>query len=82
MDADCLVTLRRAHEAMRLIADENHTDPQTRAAKIRQAFQASGCDEARERLVLTPTADGTAAIDVFYLKWEHARSARIKQPSL
>ncbi|MEU6688144.1 hypothetical protein [Streptomyces sp. NPDC046832] len=66
MYADCLVTLRRAHEAMRLVADENHADPQIRAAKIRQAFQASGCDEARERLVLTATADVSAAVDASY----------------
>ncbi|MEW2615912.1 hypothetical protein AB0937_38300 [Streptomyces sp. NPDC047880] len=43
-----------------------HTDPQIRAAKIRQAFQGSGCDEARERLVLTAAADVTAAIDASY----------------
>jgi hypothetical protein len=66
MYADCLVALRRAHEAMRLAADEDYSDPQTRAAKIRQAFQASGCDEARERLVLTAATDVSAAIDASY----------------
>ncbi len=66
MYADCLVALRRAHEAMRLAADEEHTDPQTRAARIRQAFQASGCDEARERLVLTADAEVGEAIDASY----------------
>jgi hypothetical protein len=66
MYADCLVALRRAHEAMRLAADEEYSDPQARAAKIRQAFQASGCDEARERLVLTAPSDVTEAIDASY----------------
>lgn len=66
MYADCLVALRRAHEAMRLAADEDSTDPRVRAAKIRQAFQASGCDEARERLVLTAAADVTEALDASY----------------
>jgi hypothetical protein len=75
MYVDCLVALRRAHEAMRLAADENHTDPQTRAAKIRQAFQASGCDEARERLVLTATADITEAIDGSYHSLRQIREA-------
>ncbi|MFJ4468480.1 hypothetical protein ACIP2X_13495 [Streptomyces sp. NPDC089424] len=63
---DCLVALRRAHEAMRLAADEEHGDPQTRAARIRQAFQASGCDEARERLILTAAADVADAVDASY----------------
>ncbi|WP_097216674.1 MULTISPECIES: hypothetical protein [unclassified Streptomyces] len=75
MYVDCLVALRRAHEAMRLVADENHTDPQTRAAKIRQVFQASGCDEARERLVLTATADITEAIDGSYHSLRDIREA-------
>ncbi|MFJ5995914.1 hypothetical protein [Streptomyces sp. NPDC092370] len=66
MYVDCLVALRRAHEAMRLAADEDHPDPQARAAKIRQAFQASGCDEARERLVLTAATDISEAIDASY----------------
>ncbi|MFG2839772.1 hypothetical protein ACGFYE_32745 [Streptomyces zaomyceticus] len=66
MYVDCLVTLRRAHEAMRLAADEDHADPQTRAARIRQAFQGAGCDEARERVVLTAGADVATAIDASY----------------
>jgi hypothetical protein len=66
MYADCLVTLRRAHEAMRLAADEDDSDPQLRAARIRQAFQASGCDEARERLVLTAPDDVSEAVDASY----------------
>ncbi|MCF1509396.1 hypothetical protein [Streptomyces glomeratus] len=72
---DCLVTLRRAHEAMRLAADENHADQQTRAARVRQAFQASGCDEARERLVLTATDDVAAAIDASYHSLRRVREA-------
>lgn len=76
MYADCLVALRGAHEAMRLVADENHMDPQTRAAKIRQALQAaSACDEARERLVLTPTADLTQAMDGSYHSLRDIREA-------
>jgi hypothetical protein len=63
---DCLVALRRAHEAMRLAADEDHASPQARAAKIRQLFQASGCDEARERLILTATDSVMSAIDASY----------------
>lgn len=39
MYVDCLVTLRRAHEAMRPAADEDHTDPLARAARIRQASE-------------------------------------------
>jgi hypothetical protein len=66
MYVDCLVALRRAHEAMRLAADEDYPDPQARAAKIRQAFQASGCDEARERLVLTAATGISKAIDASY----------------
>ncbi|MGW2240478.1 hypothetical protein [Streptomyces sp. NPDC001759] len=73
MYVDCLVALRRAHEAMRLAAAEDHTDPQTRAAKIRQVFQASGCDEARERLILTATADVAEAIDASYLSLRRVR---------
>ncbi|WP_277441666.1 hypothetical protein [Streptomyces sp. SPB162] len=63
---DCLVALRRAHEAMRLAADEEHTSPQVKAARIRQLFQASGCDEARERLILTATDAVMSAIDASY----------------
>ncbi|GHG31303.1 hypothetical protein GCM10018791_55200 [Streptomyces zaomyceticus] len=66
MYVDCLVTLRRAHEAMRLAADEDHADPQVRAARIRQAFQGAGCDEARERVILTAGADVATAIDASY----------------
>ena len=66
MYADCLVALRRAHEAMRLAAGEDYSDPQARAAKIRQAFQASGCDEARERLVLTASVEVSQAVDASY----------------
>lgn len=66
MYADCLVALRRAHEAMRLAADEEYSDPKARAAKIRQAFQGSGCDEARERLVLTAATEVMEAIDASY----------------
>ncbi|MFD7966745.1 hypothetical protein ACFV5J_38785 [Streptomyces zaomyceticus] len=66
MYVDCLVTLRRAHEAMRLAADEDHADPQARAARIRQAFQGAGCDEARERVILTAGADVATAIDASY----------------
>ncbi|GAB2939289.1 hypothetical protein [Streptomyces heilongjiangensis] len=73
MYVDCLVALRRAHEAMRLAAEEDHTDPQTRAVKIRQVFQASGCDEARERLILTATADVAEAIDASYLSLRRVR---------
>lgn len=75
MYADCLVSLRRAHEAMRLAADENHASPQERAARIRQAFQSSGCDEARERLVLTASDDVTAAIDASYHSLREVREA-------
>ncbi|MFJ5260563.1 hypothetical protein ACIQAC_08860 [Streptomyces sp. NPDC088387] len=75
MYVDCLVALRRAHEAMRLAADEGHTDPETRAAKIRQAFQASGCDEARERLILTADAEVAEAIDASYLSLRRVREA-------
>lgn len=71
--AECLVALRRAHEAMRLAADEDHATPQSRAAKIRLAFQTSGCDEARERLILTATADVAAAIDASYHSLRHVR---------
>ncbi|POX52488.1 hypothetical protein C3488_08715 [Streptomyces sp. Ru72] len=63
---DCLVSFRRAHEAMRLAADEDHESPQARATRIRQAFQTSGCDEARERLILTAAEDVAAAIDASY----------------
>jgi hypothetical protein len=42
MYAECLVAFRRAHEAVRLAAREDDTDPQSRAAKIRQTFEASG----------------------------------------
>jgi hypothetical protein len=66
MYADCLVSFRRAHEAMRLAADEEHASPQARAARIRQAHQASGCDEARERLILTATNEVVTAIDASY----------------
>jgi hypothetical protein len=51
---------------MRLAADEDHASPQARAAKIRQLFQASGCDEARERLILTATDSVMSAIDASY----------------
>ena len=64
--ADCLVSFRRAHEAMRLAADEEHASPQARAARIRQVHQASGCDEARERLILTATNEVVTAIDASY----------------
>ncbi|WP_409055247.1 hypothetical protein [Streptomyces sp. SYP-A7185] len=64
--AECLVSFRRAHEAMRLAADEEHPSPQARAARIRQVYQASGCDEARERLILTATDEVAAAIDASY----------------
>ncbi|MFD6288923.1 hypothetical protein [Streptomyces sp. NPDC060205] len=63
---DCLVSFRRAHEAMRLAADEEHPSPQARAAGIRQVFQASGCDEARERVVLTATDEVVSAVDAAY----------------
>jgi len=66
MYADCLVALRRAHEAMRLAADEEYSDPKARAARIRQAFQGAGCDEARERLVLTADAEVMEAVDASY----------------
>ncbi|WP_320782748.1 hypothetical protein [Streptomyces sp. CRN 30] len=63
---DCLVSLRRAHEAMRLAADEDYDTPQARAVKVRQLFVESGCDEARERLILTATDGVMAAIDASY----------------
>ena len=75
MYVECLVALRRAHEAMRLAADEDHADAQTRAVRIRQAFQASGCDEARERLVLTATPEVVAAIDASYHSLRRVREA-------
>jgi hypothetical protein len=51
---------------MRLAADEEHASPQARAARIRQVFQTSGCDEARERLILTATHEVASAIDASY----------------
>ncbi|MFD7709701.1 hypothetical protein ACFV6E_17540 [Streptomyces sp. NPDC059785] len=64
--ADCLVSFRKAHEAMRVAADEDHPNAQARAARLRQVYQASGCDEARERLILTANDEVTAAIDASY----------------
>ncbi|MFJ3773917.1 hypothetical protein ACIPX0_19715 [Streptomyces sp. NPDC090075] len=75
MYVDCLVALRRAHEAMRLAADEDHVDPQTRAARIRQAFQTSGCDEARERLILMADSEVSDAIDASYRSLRRVREA-------
>ncbi|MFD8013815.1 hypothetical protein [Streptomyces sp. NPDC058955] len=75
MYADCLAALRHAHEAMRLVADEDHADPQVRAAKIRQAFQASGCDEVRERLVLTAATEVSEALDASYHSLRQVREA-------
>ncbi|MFH9424250.1 hypothetical protein [Streptomyces sp. NPDC017529] len=71
--ADCLVSFRQAHEAMRLAADEEHPSPQARAARIRQVYQASGCDEARERLTLTATEEVTTAIDASYTSLRNIR---------
>lgn len=73
MYADCLVSFRRAHEAMRLAADEEHASSQARAARIRQVYQASGCDEARERLVLTATHEVVTAIDASYISLRKIR---------
>ncbi|MGW0206108.1 hypothetical protein ACWDZ8_09885 [Streptomyces sp. NPDC003233] len=73
MYADCLVSFRRAHEAMRLAADEEHASPQARAARIRQVFQASGCDEARERLILAATLEVATAIDASYISLRKIR---------
>ncbi|MFH8485067.1 hypothetical protein [Streptomyces longisporoflavus] len=70
---DCLVSFRRAHEAMRLAADEEHASPQARAARIRQVHQASGCDEARERLILTASREVAAAIDASYTSLRQIR---------
>ncbi|MEV5849695.1 hypothetical protein AB0M32_47830 [Streptomyces sp. NPDC051985] len=75
MYVDCLVALRRAHEAMRLAADEDHVDPQTRAARIRQAFQTSGCDEAREQLILMADTEVSDAIDASYRSLRRVREA-------
>ncbi|MEU2721008.1 hypothetical protein ACFW4X_05225 [Streptomyces smyrnaeus] len=66
MYVDCLVSFRRAHEDMRLAADEEHASPQARAARIRQVYRESGCDEARERLILTASDEVTSAIDASY----------------
>lgn len=71
--ADCLVSFRKAHEAMRLAADEEHPNPQARAARIRQVYQASGCDEARERLILTATQEVASAIDASYISLRKIR---------
>ncbi|WP_328363912.1 hypothetical protein OG800_31560 [Streptomyces sp. NBC_00445] len=71
--ADCLVSFRKAHEAMRLAADEDHPNPQARAARIREVYQASGCDEARERLILTATREVVLAIDASYISLRKIR---------
>jgi hypothetical protein len=71
--ADCLVSFRKAHEAMRLAADEEHPSSQARAARIRQVYQASGCDEARERLILTATHEVVSAIDASYISLRKIR---------
>ncbi|MEU5345766.1 hypothetical protein AB0H18_33870 [Streptomyces sp. NPDC020766] len=63
MYADCLVAFQRADEDMRLAADEDDANPQAKAARIRQVFRESGCDEARERLILTATDEVASAID-------------------
>ncbi|MDX3453785.1 hypothetical protein PV396_17795 [Streptomyces sp. ME02-8801-2C] len=63
---DCFVTLRRAHEAMRgTVADGQPHDEL--AARVREAFRASGCDEARERMFLLGVSDEVeAAITASY----------------
>ncbi|MEV0219072.1 hypothetical protein [Streptomyces sp. NPDC050704] len=71
--ADCLVSFRRAHEDMRLAADEDHACPEARAARIRQVFRESGCDEARERLILTATDEVASAIDTSYISLRKIR---------
>jgi hypothetical protein len=71
--AECLVSFRRAHEDMRVAADEDYEGPQARAAGIRQVFRASGCDETRERLVLMATEDVIAAIDAVYVSLREIR---------
>ncbi|MEU0070832.1 hypothetical protein ABZ027_15010 [Streptomyces sp. NPDC006332] len=48
---DCIVTIRRAHEAMRGVVTDGQTSAEL-AAGVREAFRASGCDEARERMFL------------------------------
>ncbi|MFJ3302429.1 hypothetical protein ACIPSA_04780 [Streptomyces sp. NPDC086549] len=48
---DCIVTIRRAHEAMRGVSADGRTSAEL-AASVREAFRASGCDEARERMFL------------------------------
>ncbi|MFI7316902.1 hypothetical protein [Streptomyces venezuelae] len=73
LSADCLVAFRQAHEAMRLAADEEHPSPQARAARIRQVYLASGCDEARERLILTATDEVTTAVDASYTSLRNIR---------
>ncbi|MBJ6639633.1 hypothetical protein H4K36_20460 [Streptomyces sp. DHE7-1] len=79
---DCLVAFRRAHEAMRLAADEDHADAQVRASRIRQAFQASGCDEARERLILTATEEVATGIDASYHSLRDVREVLASGSSL
>ncbi|WP_344535701.1 hypothetical protein [Streptomyces albiaxialis] len=71
--ADCLVSFRRAHEGMRLAADEDHASPEARAARIRQVYRESGCDEARERLLLTATDEAASAINASYLSLREIR---------
>ncbi|MFJ4556376.1 hypothetical protein ACIP4Q_09785 [Streptomyces massasporeus] len=75
MYADCLVALRRAHEAMRLAADESHTDPQTRAAKIRQAFRTSGVRRGARAAGSHGDPDITEAIDGSYHSLRDIREA-------
>ncbi|MFI9823546.1 hypothetical protein ACIHFC_24230 [Streptomyces sp. NPDC052013] len=71
--ADCLVSFRRAHEDMRLAADEEHAGPQARAARIRQVYRESGCDEVRERLMLTASDEVTSAIEAAYVSLRKIR---------
>ncbi|WP_437091047.1 hypothetical protein [Streptomyces sp. enrichment culture] len=56
-----------------MAADEEHASPQASAAGIRQVYQASGCDEARERLILTATDEVVSAIDASYVSLRRIR---------
>ena len=66
----CLTTFRQAHEAMRAVATGDQREPQGAAAvdaRVREAFRASGCNEARESAVICVPPELVSAIQVAYL---------------
>ncbi|WP_369247460.1 hypothetical protein [Streptomyces sp. R41] len=79
----CLVTFRQAHEAMRAMATgDQEREAAGLDAAVREAFRASGCNEARESAVICVPTEMVSAIDAAYYSLRRLRDVLASGSSL